>query len=138
MDTSAGRPPRKPADPEATPSSAKTRPSKSTRSSKPRRISEKRHRANELLRVELHGLRTSLSQTLEALEVRVGGRINDMLRTLEGDDSLDQPPRFLTTAQAQAALDEIKAVRFRPDKPRIRELRKLQRLVKALRRKIPE
>jgi hypothetical protein len=105
---------------------------------KRRRISEKRERVNAALHVELRGLRAAVAQIVEGYEVRVGGRLNDMLRTLEGDDSLDQPPRHLTTAQAQAALDEIAHVQLRPDKPRLRDLRRIQRLTRKLRRRIPE
>jgi hypothetical protein len=61
-----------------------------------------------------------------------------MLRTLEGDDTIDQPPRSLTTAQAQAALDEIAAVQLDPDRPRMRDLRRIQKLVRRLRDRIPE
>ena len=103
-----------------------------------RRVSEKRERANQALRAELHTLRTELARIIEGLEVRVGGRIADMLRTLEGDDTIDQPPRFLTTAQAQAALDEIAAVRLDPDGSRMRDLRRIQKLVRRLRDRIPE
>jgi hypothetical protein len=116
-----------------TPDSAQT-----TGTGKRRRVSEKRERVNAALHVELRGLRAALAQIVEGYEVRVGGRLNDMLRTLEGDDSLDQPPRHLTTAQAQAALDEIARVQLRPDKPRLRDLRRIQRLTRKLRARIPE
>lgn len=102
-----------------------------------RRTGEKRARLNEAVRLELHALRAALTQALESYEVRTGGRIADMLRTLEGDDSLDLPPRRLTVAQAQAALDEIAKVSVNPEKGRLRELRRIQRLVRQLRRQIP-
>jgi len=102
-----------------------------------RRTGEKRARLNDALRLELHALRAALTQTLESFEVRTGGRIADMLRILEGDESLDQSPRRLTVAQAQAALDEIAGVRVTPEKGRLRELRRIQRLVRKLRKQIP-
>jgi hypothetical protein len=103
-----------------------------------RRISEKRARANEALRLELLGLRASLTRIVEGFEVRNAGRINDLLRTLEGDESLDQPPRYLTTARAQAALDAIAAVRLKPAKARLRDLRRIRDLIRTLRETIPE
>jgi len=103
-----------------------------------RHVGEKRQRANDALRLELHALRGALATIIEGYEVRVGGRINDLLRTMEGDSSIDQPPRLLPTAEAQAALDDIAGVRLRPDKPRLRDLRRIQRLVRRLRARIPE
>lgn len=105
---------------------------------KRRRVSEKRERANDALRLELHALRSELARIVEGVEVRLGGRIADMLRTLEGDDSIGQPPRHLTTAQAQAALDEIAVVRLDKDGARMRDLRRIQKLVRRLRDRIPE
>jgi hypothetical protein len=105
---------------------------------KRRRVSEKRERVNDALRLELHALRAELARIVEGIEVRLGGRIADMLRTLEGDDSIDQPPRHLSTAQAQAALDEIDGIGLDKGKPRLRDLRRIQQLVRRLRDRIPE
>lgn len=105
---------------------------------KGRRVGEKRARANEALRVELHALRAALATLIEGYEVRVGGRINDMIATIEGDPSIGQPPRLLPTAEAQAALSDIAGVRLRPDKPRLRDLRRIQRLVRRLRDRLPD
>ena len=125
----AEKPPKPRPEPPTGERSKKSRPK--------RRTGEKRARLNDALRLELQALRAALTQALESFEVRTGGRIADMLRTLEGDDSLDQPPRLLPVAQAQAALDEIADVRITPEKGRLRELRRIQRLVRELRKQIP-
>lgn len=121
-------------------SGAAGKPGRTSRAAakKPRRVSEKRQRANDALRLELHALRSELARIVEGFEVRVGGRINNMLRTLEGDESIGQPPRCLTTAQAQAALDEIAAVKLHSGKARVRDLRRIQRLTRRLRQRIPD
>jgi len=126
---------RQPADAAASPAAASPLAGrKPTR----KRVSERRARANHALRMELRALRGTLAQILEAYEVSLGGRINDMLRILEGDQSIELPERFLSTADAQAMLDEVAQLDVRPDKPRLRDLRRIQRLVRRLRRQIAD
>lgn len=102
------------------------------------RISEKRARLNEALSLELHALRSALDRILQGYEVKVGGQIAELLERLEGDESLGQPARPLTVARAQAALDEIAGVSIRPDRARLRDLRRIRRLVRRLREQIPD
>jgi len=82
-------------------------------------------------------LRTAVTQATEAFDLRVGGRIAEMLQTLEGDDSLEQKPSHLTVVDAEAALAVFAADKPSPGKGRVRELRRLQRLVRRLRRAMP-
>jgi len=101
-----------------------------------RATGEKRARLNENLILELRALRASLTQATEAFDLRVGGLIAEMLQSLEGDASLDQRPRTLTVAKAQAALETIAGApdTGRPD--RLRELRRIQRLTRRLRKQV--
>jgi len=97
---------------------------------------EKRKRLNAALIVELRSLRADIAQTADAFALRAGGRVAEMLQILEGDESLEIPPRPLTVAEAEAALDELAADPTGPIEGRMRELRRIQSLVRGLRRRI--
>jgi hypothetical protein len=101
-----------------------------------RKTGEKRKRLNDALIVELRSLRADITQTADAFALRAGGRVAEMLQILEGDESLEIPPRPLTVAGVQAALDELAADPTGPIEGRMRELRRIQRLVRGLRRRI--
>jgi hypothetical protein len=101
-----------------------------------RKTGEKRRRLNDALIVELRSLRADITQTAEAFALRAGGRVAEMLQILEGDESLDIAPRRLTVAEAQAVLDELAADPTGPIEGRVREIRRIQRIVRGLRRRI--
>lgn len=82
---------------------------------------------------ELQALRAALTRMLESYALRVDGRLAEMIQMLEGDPSIDQPPRLLTLQTADAILAEIAAVELEPDKGRPRDFRRLQRATRRLR-----
>lgn len=102
------------------------------------KISEKRARLNESLRLEVHSLRSAVNQILEGYEVKVGGSIAELLERLDADQSLGQKPRPLTIARARAALDEIADVRLRPERARLKDLRRIRELIRRLGEIIPD
>ncbi len=104
--------------------------------SKRRQTGEKRARLNVQLTQELRALRAELTQALEGFDLRVGGRIADLLQSIEGDESLDQSPHPLTVQDATSALEVIVDTRPARGKGHIRQLRSIQRTVKRLRRLI--
>ena len=122
------RPKPKPAPDDATPSASATPP----RAPRTQRIGEKRTRLNENVVLELRALRATLTQCLDAFDLSVGGRIAEMLQSIEGDDALEQPPRPLTVKTAQAALDEMTGLHVNPKKARPRDLRQIRRIVRRL------
>jgi hypothetical protein len=100
----------RPKPPEPASDDAEARPRTS------RGVGEKRARLNDRLIIELRALRATLTQCLDAFDLSVGGRIAELLQTLEGDDALDQRPRPLTVKNAQAALAEIAELEVTPKK----------------------
>jgi hypothetical protein len=112
------------------------RAKKKTAGARRRKTGEKRQRLNEALIVELRSLRADIAQTAEAFALRAGGRVAEMLQILEGDESLEIAPRRLTVAEAEAVLDELAADPTGPIEGRMREIRRIQRIVRDLRRRI--
>jgi len=96
------------------------------------RVGEKRTRLNQQVVLELRALRATLTQCLDAFDLSVGGRIAEMLQSIEGDDALEQPPASLTVKTAQAVLDEISGLDVNPKKARPRDLRQIRRIVRNL------
>lgn len=112
----------------------KTRPEKTEGDTGSRRVRGKRRQdLNQSLVFELRTLRASLAHTLEAIELRLGGRITELLHAIEGDPGLDQKPRPLTVKAAQAALEEINDLRIKPKRGRIKDVRRIDATIRALR-----
>jgi hypothetical protein len=101
-----------------------------------RNAGEKRDRLNSQVAAELKALRASLTQCLDAIDLRVGGGIAEMLQILEGEESLDSRPRPLTVKAAQAALEDMAALQL-SKKGRPRDLRRIEKLVRRLRAALP-
>ena len=99
---------------------------------------KRRQDLNQALVLELRTLRASLAQTLESIELRLGGRITELLHGIEGDPGLDQKPRPLTVKAAQAALAEVDAIRIKPKRGRIKDIRRIDRTIQSLRELQPK
>jgi len=99
---------------------------------------KRRQDLNQALVFELRTLRASLAQTLESIELRLGGRITELLHGIEGDPGLDQKPKPLTVKAAQAALAEVDAIRIKPKRGRIKDIRRIDRTIQALRELQPK
>jgi hypothetical protein len=101
------------------------------------RTGEKRARLNQALTLELRALRASITQCLDAYDLRVGGRIAEMLQVIEGDEALAVGPRPFAVKTAQTLLDQLARLEIDPRKGRPRDLRRIQRLVKRLGHQMP-
>jgi hypothetical protein len=101
-----------------------------------RRTGEKRVRLNGEVASELKALRATLTQCLDAIDLRVGGTIAEMLQLLEGDQSLEAKPKPLTVTAAQEALADLAALDV-SKKGRPRDLRRIEKLVRRLRQLLP-
>jgi hypothetical protein len=99
---------------------------------------KRRQDLNQALVFELRTLRASLAQTLESIELRLGGRITELLHGIEGDPGLDQKPKPLTVKAAQTALAEADAIRIKPKRGRIKDIRRIDRTIQALRELQPK
>jgi hypothetical protein len=99
---------------------------------------KRREDLNQALVFELRTLRASLAHVLESMELRLGGRITELLHGIEGDPGLDQKPRPLTVKAAQAAMAEIDALRIKPKRGRIKDIRRIDRTIRALRELQPK
>jgi len=87
---------------------------------------------NDRLATELRSLQDDLRTMVEQYEVRVGGLLNDLIRRLEGDPSIEQKARPATIRAARAMLDEIEAAKIRPRKARAKDIARLEKLARAL------
>jgi hypothetical protein len=104
---------------------------------KPKRSTgEKRARLNGQVASELKALRSTLTQCLDAIDLRVGGSIAEMLQVLEGDQSLEARPKPLTVKAAQEALADLATLSV-SKKGRPRDLRRIEKLVRRLRKLLP-
>jgi len=101
-----------------------------------RAAGEKRDRLNRQVATELKALRATLTQCLDAIDLRVGGSIAEMLQILEGEESLESRPRPLSVKAAQASLEELAALEL-SKKPKPRDLRRIEKLVRGLRERMP-
>jgi hypothetical protein len=100
---------------------------------KARKVRGKRRQdLNQALVFELRTLRASLARTLESIEIRLGGRITEMLHAIEGEPGLDQKPGPLTVKTAQAALAQIEALRIKPKRGRIKDIRRIEKTLRAI------
>jgi len=81
---------------------------------------------------EVRRMQADMHELLEHYEMRVGGALNELVVHLEGDASIDQPPRPTTIRTALAMLDEIREAKIRPRKARARDLARLEKLVGRL------
>ncbi|MGH7503664.1 MAG: hypothetical protein ACREL7_18205 [Longimicrobiales bacterium] len=94
---------------------------------------KRRQDLNQALVFELRTLRASLGRTLESIELRMGGRITELLHTIEGDPGLDQKPGLLTVKAAQTALAEIEDLRIKPKRGRLKDIRRIEQTLEAIR-----
>jgi hypothetical protein len=106
-------------------------PGKEEKKKAPARESRRAALNRELLG-EVRTLQADMHELLERYEMRVGGALNELVVHLEGDASLDQPPRPTTIRTAQGMLEAIRETRIRPRKARARDLRNLEKLVGKL------
>lgn len=102
-----------------------------TAKAKPR--GRRRAELNEEVLAELAGLSASLDEMIQRYELRVRGRITELVQSLQGDGALEQKPRHLPVRIAQDLLAEIRAARVKPGKGRGKDFVRLQRLIRRLR-----
>jgi len=106
-------------------------PGKEDRKKAPARGARRAALNRELLG-EVRTLQADMRELLERYEMRVGGALNELVVQLEGDASLDQPPRPITIRTAQAMLDVIRETKIRPRKARSKDLARLGELAEKL------
>ena len=88
---------------------------------------------NDQLLTDLRGLQDDLRTMVERYEVRVGGVLNDVIRRIEGDASIEQKARPATIRAARAMLAELEAAKIKPRKARAKDLARLEKLARSLR-----
>ncbi len=94
----------------------------------------RRKALNERLSQELKGLQSDLRAILERSEIRIGGRLNEVIARLDGDPSLDQLPRPVPIRTAQAMLEAIAKSGIKAGRGKAKDLARLESLVKQLRK----
>lgn len=87
---------------------------------------------NEQLVTELREMQDDLRTMVERYEIRVGGVLNDLIRRIEGDASIEQKARPATIRAARAMLQELEAAKIRPRKARAKDMARLERLARTL------
>ena len=87
--------------------------------------------------VELRTLRGQLEVMSESYRMRVSGQLAELLRFIEGDEDLGQSPQHLTLKAAQAVLQRIEKLDFKPKRGRAKDFARLEELVAELTELIP-
>lgn len=88
---------------------------------------------NRTLLAEIRSLQADLAEMVGRYELRVGGRLNEIVTRLEGDPALDQPAQPATIREAQAMLGALRDTRIRARKARPKDLARLEKLSRRLR-----
>lgn len=87
---------------------------------------------NDRLVTELHALQDDLRTMVERYEVRVGGLLNELLRRIEGDASVELRPKPATIRTAKEMLATIEQTKIKPRKARRKDLARLENLARTL------
>ena len=81
---------------------------------------------------ELAALRSALQQMTERYQVRVGGQLENLLRSVSGEATLDPRVRLPTLKQTKELRAAVATVELKPQKGRAKDFARLQELVAQL------
>lgn len=96
------------------------------------RPSASRSAAAQEVAAELTALRSGLQQMTERYQMRVGGQLENLLRTVSGEATLDPRVRLPTLKQTKALRSAIAMTELKPQKGRAKDFARLQELVAQL------
>lgn len=88
------------------------------------------------LATALKVVREHLDQCVEHYSVRVGGWLAEVVTALESDRAGADPPPLPPAKELAAMLDDVGALRTKPERGRPRDLAAIHRLAKALAKRV--